>query len=101
MGPGRDLGPVDPQFQIGGGLVSAQEIVAAVDEAEARITAAPNTFPLFASLLSDVNMLMVEQARGALARTEAMVDEALRANPTRTPRQVKALTKKLKATADR
>jgi hypothetical protein len=63
MGPNGDLGPVDPQFELNDGLVGAKEIVAAVDEAEDRITNRPNTFPLFASLLADVNMLMVEQAR--------------------------------------
>ena len=78
MGPTGDLGPVDPQFQIGGrSLASAKEIVAAVDEAEDRIKKAPDTFPLFASLLADVNMLLVEQARSALDRTGALVKEAL------------------------
>ena len=47
---------------------SAKEIVAAVDEAEHRVTNNPDSFPLFASLLSEVNMLMVEQARSALDR---------------------------------
>src|SRR5207247_1407965 len=77
MGPGGDLGPVDPQFPIRRSLVGAKEIVSAVDEAERRITAAPSTFPLFANLLSDVNMLMVQQARSALARSEGLVKEAL------------------------
>ncbi|WP_218824454.1 SDH family Clp fold serine proteinase [Asanoa hainanensis] len=77
MGPAGDLGPVDPQFQIRRSLVSAREIVAAVAEAEARIKAAPDTYPLFAALLSDVNLLMVEQARSAIQRSEGLVREAL------------------------
>lgn len=77
MGPGGDLGPVDPQFPLGQNLVSAKEIVAAVDEAERRIKEAPDTFPLFASLLSDVNLLMVQQARSAINRSGALVREAL------------------------
>lgn len=76
-GPGGDLGPVDPQFQIGQSLVGAKEMLAAVAEAEERITASPDSYPLFASLLSDMNMLMVEQARSALSRTGALIREAL------------------------
>jgi len=98
MGPGGDLGPVDPQFQIGSrALASAKEIVRAIDEAEERITKNPDTFPLFAALLADVNMLMVEQARSALDRTGALVEEALSCNHGRKRRDVKALAKRLQA----
>jgi len=99
MGPAGDLGPVDPQLQIPGGrsLASAKEIVAAIDEAEERIRNNPDSFPLFASLLSDLNMLMVEQARSALGRTEALVREALEACPGRTEADVDNLTAALKA----
>lgn len=98
MGPAGDLGPVDPQFQIGGrNLASAKEIVAAIDEAERRVKESPETFPLFSGLLADVNMLMVEQARSALDRTEALVREALGCCRSRTPEQVEELTTILKA----
>jgi hypothetical protein len=98
MGPAGDLGPVDPQFQVGGrSLASAKEIVAAIDEAERRVKESPDTYPLFAGLLSDVNMLMVEQARNALDRTEALVREALSCCETRSEKVVDALTKALKA----
>ncbi len=97
FGPGGDLGPVDPQMRYPrGALASAKEIVEAVDEAERRITANPETFPLFASLLSDVNMLMVEQARNALSRSEALVKEALSACKTRKPKDVEKLATSLK-----
>jgi hypothetical protein len=99
MGPAGDLGPVDPQLQLPGGrsLASAKEIVAAIDEAEDRIRNNPDSFPLFASLLSDLNMLMVEQARSALGRTEALVREALQACPGRTDGDVDNLAAALKA----
>lgn len=99
MGPAGDLGPVDPQLQIPGGrsLASAKEIVAAIDEAEDRIRNNPDSFPLFASLLSDLNMLMVEQARSSLGRTEALVREALEACPGRTEGEVNNLAAALKA----
>jgi len=82
MGPGGDLGPIDPQMILrdDDGLrtvASAKEIVAAVAEAEERTTTNPASFPLFASMLADVNMLMVEQAKAALARSEALMTEAL------------------------
>lgn len=98
MGPGGDLGPVDPQLQLGPrSLVSAKEIVAAVDEAESRVKASPETFPLFAGLLQDVNMVMVEQARNALGRTEALVKEALASCTGRSPQDVELLAEKLQA----
>lgn len=98
MGPGGDLGPVDPQFQLSGrGLAGAKEIVAAVDEAEERVKEAPETFPLFSGLLADVNMLMVEQARSALNRTGALVREALACHKTRTDEDVDELARALQA----
>ncbi|WAB84972.1 hypothetical protein OVN20_05320 [Microcella daejeonensis] len=77
MGPSSDLGPVDPQFPINGRLVGAKEIQQAVEDAEKRIAAAPDTFPLYATLLADVNMLMVEQARSAMDRSYSLIEEAL------------------------
>jgi len=100
MGPGGDLGPIDPQMIFPGEdgrrtAVSAKEIVAAIGEAEERIRANPGSFPLFASLLSDVNMLMVEQAKAALSRSEALMREALSVQG-RTREEVDALAAKLK-----
>lgn len=98
MGPAGDMGPVDPQFQVGQrSLASAKEIVAAVDEAEERVKKAPETYTLFTGLLADVNMLMVEQARDALDRTGAMVKEALACATNRSPVQVSQLARKLEA----
>ena len=79
MGPASDLGPVDPQFSLPdrGGLVSAREIQRAVRDAESRVAEQPETLELYASLLADVNMLMVEQATSALERTEVLIREAL------------------------
>lgn len=92
FGPGGDLGPVDPQMRYPNGtLASAKELVEAVDEAERRITANPETYPLFANLLAEVTMVMVEQARFALARSGALVREALAASTGRTNEDVEAL----------
>lgn len=92
FGPGGDLGPVDPQMRYPNGtLASAKELVEAVDEAERRITDNPETYPLFANLLAEVTMIMVEQARFAMARSGALVREALAANTSRTHEDVEAL----------
>ncbi len=96
FGPGGDLGPVDPQMRYPNGtLASAKELVEAVDEAEKRITANPETYPLFANLLAEVTMIMVEQARYALARSGALVKEALAAATGRTPKNVDDLASAL------
>lgn len=98
MGPAGDLGPIDPQMVLGGkGMASAKEIVAAVDEAERRVNDNPNSFPLFSSLLSDVNMLMVEQARSALNRSESLMREALSSLPGRSAEGTDKLACLLKA----
>lgn len=97
MGPVGDLGPVDPQFPLGSRLVGAKDIVAAVDEAEERVTAHPETFALFSGLLSDVNMLMVEQARNAMDRSSALVKEALASTGDRSQEKIEELAAKLQA----
>lgn len=91
MGPASDLGPVDPQFQVGDALVSAKDIIAAVEAAEAAVQQHPDTYALHASLLADVTALMVQQARSALERTGDQLEEALRSNPDRIPEEVSAL----------
>lgn len=95
MGPTSDLGPVDPQFIRQGGLVSAKDLIAAVEHAEAAVAANPSTYPLHASLLSDVTEIMLQQARSALERTRDIVREALLSNPDRTDDQVEALIEQL------
>jgi membrane-bound ClpP family serine protease len=95
MSPFSDLGPVDPQFQIGEALVSAKDIIAAVDDAAQKMQAAPATYPLYVSLLSDVTGLMVQQARSALDRTQDLLNEALRSNPDRSADEIEELSKNL------
>lgn len=96
FGPGGDLGPVDPQMRCPNGtLASAKELVAAVDEAEQRITDNPDTYPLFANLLAEVTMVMVEQAQFPLARSGALVGEALSAATGRTESVVETLARAL------
>jgi hypothetical protein len=96
MGPTSDLGPVDPQFQLpDGSLVSAKSIIAAVDEASRRVQEAPDTYPIHAALLTDVTALMVQQARAALARSEDLLEEALRSNPDRGEAEIASLKQAL------
>lgn len=96
MGPASDLGPIDPQFQLPNGrLVSAKEIEAAVNRAEQRVQASPDTFPLYAGLLTDVNMLMVEQAHSALERSYSLMSEALMC-ARRSDEEAESLAKQLR-----
>lgn len=83
MGPTSDLGPIDPQFRIDGGLTSAKNILAAVNYAEEAVQKRPETYPIHASLLSNVTALMVQHARSAIARTDQVAMEALRSCPGR------------------
>lgn len=95
MGPTSDLGPIDPQFPMGTGqsyrLVSAKDIIAAVEEATKAVQDAPNTYPVYASLLSDVTAIAVQQARSAIERTQDQLSEALQSNPDRSDSKVSTL----------
>jgi membrane-bound ClpP family serine protease len=98
MGPTSDLGPVDPQFPAPGGrgLVSAKDLIAAVEHAQEAIAENPDSYPLHVSLLSDVTGLMVQQARSALERSTDLVKEALASNPDRDPGEVEQVAAALK-----
>lgn len=91
MSATSDLGPIDSQFPRGDELVSAKDIIAAVDDAAQKVQDAPDTFPIYASLLGDVNALMVQQARSSLARNHDQLEEALKSNPDRSDDEVSKL----------
>lgn len=97
MGPTSDLGPIDPQFQIPGkgGLVAAKDIVSAVDDGIDKVQAAPDTYPLVASLLSDVDLVMYQQAQSALQHTSRLLSTAISANPHRTTEEIKELFQRM------
>ena len=83
MSATSDLGPVDPQFNLGGQLTAAKDIIAAVEDAAKRVQEAPDTYPLYASLLSNVDAIIVQRSRSAMNRTEDLISDALRSNPNR------------------
>ena len=95
MGPASDLGPIDPQFFRDGEWVAAKDIIAAVDEAAESVRESPETYPVYASLLSDITALMLQQARSALERTSDQLEEALKSNPDRRPAEVQRLKRNL------
>lgn len=96
MGPSSDLGPVDPQFPFGEyDLVSAKDIIAAVERALNDVADRPDTYALHSAMLSEVNALKVEQARSALARTDDLMREALQSNPDRSQSETEDLAKVL------
>lgn len=97
MGPAGDLGPIDPQMILQSRfMVSAKELVKAVDDAETKVRDNPGAFALYSSLLSDVNMLTYEQSKSAINRSGTLMEEALAAVKTRTSEDVSELSGKLK-----
>lgn len=99
MGPTSDLGPVDPQLYVEKAdqpLVSAKDLIAAVDGALEHVQNQPETFALLASLLSDVTYLRYQQAQSAIQRTDELMEAALSSRPDRSPQDVQDLVQKLK-----
>lgn len=95
MSPMSDLGPIDPQLPGDGELVAAKDIIAAVDNAAQKVQEAPETYPLYVSLLSDVSSIMLQQARVALDSTADLLQEALSSNPDRSAAEVTHLSNTL------
>lgn len=98
MGPTSDLGPVDPQYRIGERqeLVSAKDMIAAVERAAEQVDSHPATDAFYASLMTDMSMIKVEQARSELERTGDLLREALSSAPERTDEEVADLAESLK-----
>ena len=97
MGPTSDLGPIDPQLRLPSGtFASAKAIIAAVEDAERRIQASPETYPLHASLLNEITALLVQQAKDAIARTGDQLNEALACVEGRDKGRIDKLASKLR-----
>jgi hypothetical protein len=78
VGPASDLGPVDPQIELGEGRwFAAKDIVAAVVEAERAVAGNRSLTPLWASLLEDVSAVDVQAAKAELQRTGPLIRQAL------------------------
>lgn len=91
-GPTSDLGPIDPQFQLGdGSWVAAKAIIAAFEHADAAVHENPDTFAWHVSMLGDVTALMAQQARDAIGRTDDQLMEALASCPDRSTGEVSRL----------
>jgi hypothetical protein len=91
MGLFGDLGPIDPQIFVGDTWVAAKDTRAAVEDASARIQAAPDSYPLWASLFTNLTAIQVQQAQSAILRTSDQLREALESLPNRTSEEVAAL----------
>lgn len=97
MGRTSELGPVDPQFRMHDGyLASAKAIVAAARRAEEAVEKHPDTFEFHVAMLSDVNGVMVQQARDAITHSDSLLRRALACHPGRSRREVQNLTRKLR-----
>ena len=72
MGPTSDLGPVDPQFpdpQNPYRLIAGKTLIRAVEYAEERIAARPETYPLHVSLLAGVSAPLLQRAHDEISRS--------------------------------
>ena len=77
LGPASDLGPVDPQIELGGRWCAAKDIVAAVAEAQKAVADNRSLTPLWASLLEEVSAVDVQAAKAELQRTDPLIRQAL------------------------
>ena len=79
------LGPIDPQVLLPdrGQYIPAKDIVSIVEDLEDRTRQNPQAFELYVSLLADVDAILYQRAKAAIARTEELVPELLqlRQNP--------------------
>ena len=96
MAPHSDLGPVDAQMFLGERLVAAKDIIAAVDDAGAKVHENPATYPFHVSMMAELTYIMVQEARAALSRSQDLLVEALRSNPDRCDNKVTSLSEALK-----
>lgn len=96
VGPASDLGPIDPQMQIGDRWFSAKAIVNAVQEAQKAVAENRELTPLWASLLAEVTALDYQAAQLEMARTKTMIEQALgyRTEPP-AGREIEALVQRL------
>jgi ClpP class serine protease len=102
MGPTSDLGPVDPQLRLGSQArgdrrVAAKDLLAAYQRAMDELAANPNSYPIQANLLADIDSVILQWAVSAMNRTEQLMREALKSNPDRKDEDVDDLVNKLRA----
>lgn len=84
MSDTSDLGPVDPQIFMPrrNEWVPAKGIEEAVRDLDERVKSNPDAYPLYASLLADIDAVVLQRARAANQRVEALVEEALQCRHT-------------------
>jgi hypothetical protein len=102
MSATSDLGPVDPQLRIrsqmrGERMVAAKDLLAAYQTAMAAVAQNPNSYPIQANLLADIDAVILQFAQSAMDRTGQLVQESLKSNPDRNAKDVEELYKRLHA----
>ncbi len=97
MGRTSDLGPIDPQFSMSdGSLVPAKAIISAVEHAENAIREQPTTYEFHVAMLSEVNGVMVQQARDAIEHSDVLLQTAIACHPGRELQDVAQLAEQLR-----
>jgi ClpP class serine protease len=77
LAPASDLGPVDPQMQIGDRWFAAKDIIETVKQAQIAVAKDRSLTPLWANLLAELTALDVQAAQAEMNRTGAMIKQAL------------------------
>lgn len=79
MSDSSDLGPIDPQIFLParGEYVAAQGLLRTYNELEQKVTQAPDTYAWYASLLADIDAVVLTRAQSAVDRLPELVREAL------------------------
>ena len=73
MGRQSQLGPIDPQFLLQGGAVSARAIVDQFDAARADILSNLQAAHVWAPILQTIGPALLQEAKNALSYSETMV----------------------------
>lgn len=97
MSSTSSLGPIDPQIRlpIRGHYVPARGILEIVDDLDRRTKENPQAFELYAALLADVDAVIYQLAKAAMARTKEFIPELLRLRQNLPPEEIESMSKKL------
>lgn len=97
MSSTSSLGPIDPQIRlpIRGHYVSARGILEIVDDLDRRTKENPQAFELYAALLADVDAVIYQLAKAAMARTTEFIPELLRLRQNLPSSEVGSMSERL------
>ena len=96
------LGPVDPQVLLPsrGHFFPAKSITAIVNDLDSRTKDNPEAFELYAALLADIDAVIYQTAKAAIARIKELIPEVLRLRKQPPPEEeIKRIAENLQSSA--